>query len=64
MHPEFAENALGVRQHIHQVRNRRALVARHITDAALQQGLGDRQNALATKFLAIAKAEVLDFASK
>ena len=64
MHAQFAKDALRVRQHIHQMRNRRTLVARHVADPALQQCLGDRQNTLATKLLAGAEAEVLDFAGK
>ena len=46
------QNVLGVGEHVDQVRDGRALVARHIRHAGLQQGLGDGQNALADEFFA------------
>jgi hypothetical protein len=49
MHAELLQDGLGIGQHIHQMRNGRALVTGHITDTAFQQGLGDRQNAFAMK---------------
>ena len=47
MHIEVGQDALGIRQHVHQMRDRRALIATDITDAGLQQRLGDREDALA-----------------
>ena len=61
MHAEFAEDFLRVGQHIHQMADRRALIAADITDAALQQRLGDGENPLAGEFLAAAQFEFLDF---
>ena len=46
------QDVVGVRQHVHQVRDRRALIAGDVGDAGLQQRLGDGENALAAEFLA------------
>ena len=64
MHAEFVEHILGVGEHVHQMRDRRALVAADIGDAGLQQRLGDRENALAAKNLARAELEIFDFPRK
>ena len=64
MHAEFAENVLRVAQHVHQMRDRRALVAGDVADAALQQRLGDGQNAFAAELVACPEPEVLHFAGK
>ena len=64
MDAELVEHVLGVGQHVHQVRNRRALVAADIGDAGLQQRLGDGENSLAAEFLAVAEFEILHFARK
>ena len=64
MDAELVEDVLGVGQHIHQVRDRRALVAADIGDARLQQRLGDRQNAFAAENLPFAEPQILDFAGK
>jgi hypothetical protein len=61
VHAEFVHEALGLHQNVHQVRYRRPLVAAHIGHARLQQGLGDGQDALAVKGLAIAQAQGLNF---
>lgn len=61
MHAEFAQNVLRVRQHVHQMADRSALVAADISDAALQQRLGDGENALARKGLAGAEAQFFRF---
>ena len=61
MHAELAQNVLGVGQHVHQMADRRALVAADIADAALQQRLGDGENALAGEFLAGAEPQLFDF---
>ena len=47
MHAQFVEQRLGVAQHVHQVRHRRALIARDVADARLEQPLGDGEDALA-----------------
>ena len=64
MHPQLLQYVVGVGQHIHQVRDRRTLVARHIRHARLQQGLGDGQNALAMELVAIAQAKFLHLLHK
>ena len=51
MHAQFFENIVRVGQHVHQVRNRRALITRHVGDAGLQQRLGHGENSLAAEFL-------------
>ena len=60
MHAQIGQDVVGVGEHIHQVRNGRALVARHIRHPGLQQGLGHRQYALALEGLAFAEPEFLD----
>ncbi|MCY1361149.1 hypothetical protein D9M69_478070 [compost metagenome] len=55
------QDVLRVGQHIHQVRDRSALVARHIRHARLQQGLGDGQNAFAAEHFSTSKSQLLDF---
>ena len=64
MHAELVEHVLGVGEHVHQMRDRRALIAADIGDAGLQQRLGDRENALAAEVLAVAELQVLDFSSE
>ncbi|MHC2616340.1 hypothetical protein ACVMGF_007413 [Bradyrhizobium diazoefficiens] len=61
---EIVEHVLGVGEHVHQVRDRRALVAADIGDAGLQQCLGDGEDAFAAERIAVAEPEILDFASK
>ena len=61
VHAELAEDLLGVRQHVHQMRDRRALVAADVGDPGLQQRLGDGENALAAELRAFAEAQRLDF---
>jgi hypothetical protein len=61
MHPKFVHVPFGLHQHVHQVRHRRPLVAAHIGHARLQQRLGDGQDALAMKGLAVAQAQGLNF---
>jgi hypothetical protein len=43
------------------MRDRRALIAGDVGHAALEQGLGHGQNALAAEFLAGPQTELLDF---
>ncbi len=64
MDAEVVEHVLGVRQHVHQMRDGRTLVAADIGHAGLQQGLGDREDALAAKDLALAELQVFDLARK
>ena len=64
MHTQFLHQGLGLHHHVQQMRHRCALVAAHIGDARLQQGLGDRQDALAMKRVAVAKPQGLDFINK
>jgi hypothetical protein len=61
MHAELAQDVLRVGQHVHQVADRRALVSPDITDAALQQRLGNGQNAFAGEFLAVTQPQLFDF---
>ena len=60
MHTKLVENVLGVRQHVHQVRYRRALIAGDIGHAGLQQRLGHRQDALAAELFPRAETKLLD----
>src|SRR5690606_29291921 len=48
-------------QHVHEVRDRRPLVAGDIADPALEQRLGDGEDALAAEFLARPDLELLYF---
>lgn len=61
MHVEFSQQVLSIGEHIHQVRDRSPLVAADITDATLQQRLGNRQNPLAMEFCPGAKSQFLYF---
>ena len=61
MHAEFAQNFLGVGEHVDQVRDRRAWIAAHIAHAAFEQGFRNRQDSLAAEFLPRADAQVLNF---
>ena len=60
-HTQVRENILGIGQHIHQVADRRALIAADVADPILKQCLGDRQNTLAGEGLALTEAEFPDF---
>ena len=59
-HAQFAEDVLSVRQHVHQMADRRALIAGDIADAVLQKRLGDREDAFALEHLAVADAQLFD----
>src|SRR5581483_3028637 len=61
MHAELFEDVIGIAEHVHQVRDRRALIARHVRHAGFQQRLGNRQDSFAAKFLAAAEFELLHF---
>ena len=56
----LGEDVLRVGQHVHQVRDRRALIAGHVRHARLEQRLGDGKDALAAKRLAGAQTQLLD----
>ena len=62
MDAKLAHDVLSVGEHVHEVRDRRALIARDIGDAGLQQRLGDRENAFAAEGFAGLKPQVPDFA--
>src|SRR3569832_543295 len=61
MNAELIEDAFGIGQHVHEVRDGRALITAYIGNAGLQQRLGDCENALAMKLLAFLEAELLNF---
>ena len=61
MHAGFAQEFVGVAEHVHQMGNGRALISTHIGDASLQQRLGHRENAFAAEILARAKAKFFHF---
>ncbi len=62
MDAEVAHHVLGVGEHVHEMRDRRALIAGDVRHAGLQQGFGDRENAFAAKEFAGAEPQVLNFA--
>ncbi len=64
MDAELVEHVLGVGEHIHEMRDRRPLVAADIRHARLQQRLGDGENSLAAEFVTVAQLEILHFACK
>ena len=64
VHAEIAHDVLRIREHVHQMRDRRALIAANIGDAAFEQRLGDGENAFAAEFLTVADPELLDFLRK
>ena len=49
----------GIDQHVEQMRHRRALIAADIAHARLQQRLGDGEDALAAKVVAVAEPQRL-----
>jgi hypothetical protein len=61
VHAQLGEHVAGVGQHVHQVRDRRALVAGDVGDARLQQRLRHGEDALAAEFVAVAQAQLGDF---
>ena len=64
MHAEFVEHVLCVGENVHEVGDRRALIAPDVGDARLQQRLGYGENALAAENVPGAELQVLDFASE
>ncbi len=64
MDAEFFHHILGIGEHVHQVRDRRTLIAADIGYAGLQQRLGNRQNALAAEDIAVPELQVFDFTRK
>ena len=61
VHPQFIQQALGVRQHIHQVRHRRPLVTADVRNPGLQQGLGHRKDAFPVEHLSLPQPQQLNF---
>ena len=61
MHAELLQDGLGIGQHIHQMRDGRALVTGYVTDAAFKQRLGHRQYAFAVKHGAGLGQQLLNF---
>ena len=59
VHAEVGQDVLRVGQHVHQMRDRRALISRDVAHARLQQGLGDGEDALAVELLPVTEPEVL-----
>ena len=59
MDAELLEDVVRVREHVDEVRDRRALVAGNVGHAGLQQRLGDREDAFAAELLASAEAQQL-----
>ena len=57
MNAKLVQEVLQFDQHVDQMRDRRALVAADIGHARLQDGLGDREDALAAKDLALAQSK-------
>ena len=57
---ELLEDVVGVGQHVHQVRDRRALIAGDVGHAGLQQRLGDGEDAFAAELLAGAEPRASD----
>ncbi len=64
VHAHLLQDVLRIGEHVHQVRDRRALVAGDIGHAGLQQRLGDGQDALAREDLAGTQAQLLHFLGK
>ena len=54
--PQFVQQILGIRQDVHQMGNRCALIAADIAHTIFQQRLGDRQNTFTRERIAIAQA--------
>ena len=64
MHAEFAENILSIGKHIHEVADGSTLITTNITDAALQQRLGDGQDTFAGEFFPGTQCQLFDFLCK
>src|SRR5690606_20146202 len=61
VHPELVQDVARVREHVHHVRHRRALIAADVGHARLQQRLGDREYSLAVEGVAVPELELGDF---
>ena len=64
VHAELIEDRLRVGQHVHQVRDRRALVTGDVAHAGLEQRLGHREDALAVELGALRHGELLHLAGE
>ena len=60
-HAKLCHQLFGIGQHVHEVRDRRALIAADIADPRLQQCLGDGENAFTRERFAFAKPQMRDF---
>jgi len=54
------KNLAGVGQHVHEMRNRSALIAGDVGYTGLEQRLGDGEDSLAVKLVAVAQLELAD----
>jgi hypothetical protein len=61
VHAELVQDLARVAQHVHDVRDGRALVAADVRDAGLQQRFRDGEDAFAVKGVALAELEQLHF---
>jgi hypothetical protein len=61
VHAELRQDVVGVGQHVHQVRDGRALVAGDVGHAGLQQRLGHGEDAFAAELVALAQAQLFNF---
>ena len=59
MNAELLEEWRRIGEHVHQMRDGRALIAADVSDAGLQQRFGDRENAFAVEHVAGTEAEAL-----
>ena len=61
MDAELAQQIFGLQQYIEQVADRRTLIAAHVGDPRLQQGLGNGQDTFAPEGFPCAQSEMRDF---
>ena len=61
MYAEVLENVAGVGQHVHEMRDRRALIPADIGDAGLQQRLGDGEYSLSVEGFPVTQLQAFDF---
>jgi hypothetical protein len=64
VHAQVFQDVVRVGQHVHQVRDGRALITGHVRHPGLQQGLGHREDSLAAELLAGAQPELADFTAE
>ena len=61
MYAQFFQDLPGIGKDVNQMADGRALVSANIGYARLQQGLGNREDALAMEFFAVPQAQHLYF---